>query len=72
MSTATLEPAISAELPNRTYDARDLAALFGIHYRTVLEWAKAGVIPRGHRFGRKTLRWTAADIAPLLASRQEG
>jgi predicted site-specific integrase-resolvase len=70
MSTATLQPPAPAILPDRTYGTRELAQLLGVHVNTVTFWARTGVIPPGRRFGRKILRWTTGDIAPLLAERR--
>jgi DNA-binding transcriptional MerR regulator len=66
MSTATLQ---APSLPDRLYDSEQLAQIFDVHRATILEWARTGVIPPGRRFGR-SLRWTAADLTPLLASRE--
>jgi phage terminase Nu1 subunit (DNA packaging protein) len=65
---AVLEAPGPRALPDRTYDAGDLAELFGVTRYTVLKWAQNGTIPRGRRFCR-VLRWTPDDIAPLLADR---
>jgi hypothetical protein len=71
MSPAVLDtPHSSPALPGRLYSPIELAEFFGVHRLTILDWAKRGVIPPGRRFGRRILRWTAADIAPLLADRE--
>lgn len=70
MTTATLSEPAPLTIPDRCYDAHELAGLLRVHVNTILRWAKTGVIPPGRRFGRTTIRWTAGDIAPLLAARE--
>jgi hypothetical protein len=68
MSTAVLDPLQAQPLPDRLYDAIELARIFKVHRNTLLQWARDGVIPPGRRFGG-TIRWTPADLAPLLGQR---
>jgi predicted DNA-binding transcriptional regulator AlpA len=68
----TPSPPPGTSLHDRVFDARQLAQLLGVRPSTILTWAKSGVIPRGRRFSRRILRWTAADVTALLASERGG
>jgi predicted DNA-binding transcriptional regulator AlpA len=69
MSRAVCEAPRSSTLPERTYNPADLARMLGVKRVTVLNWARRGILPPGRRFGLRVLRWTEADIKPLLAER---
>jgi predicted DNA-binding transcriptional regulator AlpA len=67
MNAAALQPTTSSE---RMYRPRELAELLDVSVITIHRWEKSGILPRGRRFGRRVVRWTAGDIAPLLAERR--
>jgi hypothetical protein len=71
MSGVALEAQGPHTIPSHTYHAGQLAEILGVDRGTILEWARSGIIPPGRPFGKRTLRWTPDDIAPLLAARRE-
>jgi hypothetical protein len=62
-------PSPAPVLPERTFTAAELAALFRVNRWTIYNWSRTGTIPEGRQFGR-CRRWTPSDIAPLLAERE--
>jgi predicted DNA-binding transcriptional regulator AlpA len=71
MSALTAAPHSNPKLPDRTIGPAELAKLFNVHKATIFSWERSGAIPRGRRIGG-SVRWTEADIAPLLVAGQEG
>jgi excisionase family DNA binding protein len=46
--------------------AREVAARIGIGLRTVWRWTETGTLPAPVRWGRRTVRWRAADIERFI------
>jgi hypothetical protein len=69
MSVLAASPAPPAAIPDRTFGPDDLARLLNASRWRVLRWRRLGVIPPGIKLG-KTVRWTPADVAQILAARE--
>jgi prophage regulatory protein len=44
----------------------DLVELFGVRRQTIYRWLRAGQFPRPRRFGRRCIRWRAADVDAFI------
>jgi hypothetical protein len=73
-------PAILAPIPpapiepepldpsRRWMSAVDLGAMFRVREYTIRDWAKKGLLPPGHRFGKR-LRWRLDQVEAHLGLR---
>jgi predicted DNA-binding transcriptional regulator AlpA len=52
----------STAAPGQLITARDVAAILGVHLRTVWRLAQTGDIPQPVRISPRVLRWRAVDI----------
>jgi predicted DNA-binding transcriptional regulator AlpA len=45
----------------------DLVELFGVRRQTIYRWMRAGLFPKPRRFGRRCIRWRAADVEEFIS-----
>jgi predicted DNA-binding transcriptional regulator AlpA len=48
--------------PNRLYNGREVAAMFGVHISTLYAWMNSGLFPKPLRVGPRTVRWSGESI----------
>jgi excisionase family DNA binding protein len=53
------------------YRPKDIAALFGVHLRTVYTWIAKGDLPAPSKLGPKILFWPKEQIDALWKTKQE-
>lgn len=59
MTTLTTDPELAGV---KLLSARQVAALIGVHPRSVWRMAAAGDLPRPIRLGDRVVRWRLADL----------
>jgi prophage regulatory protein len=48
--------------PNRLYNGREVAAIFGVQISTIYSWMRNGEFPKPLRLGPRTVRWSGQQI----------
>lgn len=48
--------------PNRLYNGREVAAIFGVQISTIYAWMRNGEFPKPLRLGPRTVRWSGQQI----------
>jgi prophage regulatory protein len=48
--------------PNRLYNGREVAAIFGVQISTIYSWMRKGEFPKPLRLGPRTVRWSGQQI----------
>jgi predicted DNA-binding transcriptional regulator AlpA len=64
---AMSQPTTTADA-NKLLSIKQVARRYGVARSTVWRWEATGLIPRGLRISRGTVRWLAAEIENHLAS----
>lgn len=50
----------------RQLKAREMAAIYGVSVATIWRWAQDGTIPKPHKIGANTTRWSGAEVAESM------